>query len=818
VIGEALRDLRLAVRRIAARPGFSLLVVATLGLGIGAGTAVFSLVDTLLLSPLPFPDSGRLVRLRDAVVRPGQRPWLYNTCPRSYFAMKEQVDAFASITAQEYHEFNLTGIGEPRRIVGIGVSGDWIRTLGAVPVLGRGFSPEEHAQGRESRVVLIGYGMWQRLFGSDPGVLQRRIILEGESYRVIGVMPRFINYPYGAQVWMPQHFDRDSGAFGPNVNARLRPGVSLEEAQAELDVLSARLRNTYPDTHGAIRLTAVSLRNDLVGNQPRIGWLLLVATGFLLLLTCVNLAGLFLVQSAGRTREFAIRAALGSGRRRQVVQVLVESLVLGTLGGLLGIGLGLLAMDGVRAFSLPADSSLGPFFQHLVLDRRVLAFAAGLTLLTSMAFGVGPALAAARPDLHGLLKESARSGRRRNRRVLSALTVLEVALSVVLLAGTALLVQNLRRLEAQDPGYDPGNRLVAKLNLSEGAYADPEARSRYLDRVLARLAAVPGVRAAGVTQHLPLQDGSSTRTLSVENGPVSTGDVRLLANFRTVSAGYFRAMGIPLLAGRGFDPRGEPEGTTPVVVSRGFAGRYWPGRDPLGRRIKFGPEDADIPWFTVIGMVGDVDARYEIRETVYLPYERAPATALNLVVATGGILPEHPRLLREAVWEIDPDQPVQDITPMARLVSESRSQQRLASVVLGFFSAFGVLLAFLGIFGVVSFSVQERTHELGIRMALGAPPSGVIRSVLAEGAVRAGAGLVLGLALALPAIRAMGDHFSGASRWVPVDVRLLSGARSLDPAIYLVILALLFATFLLACYVPGRRAAAIDPMVALGRE
>lgn len=817
-MGSFLRDIGYALRQLRRGPGFALIVVITLGLGIGAATSIFSLINTLLFRPLPFEDAERLVRMRDAVARPGADPWLYNTSPRSYFAMKEWDGAFENVTAQRFMILNLTGTDEPARLTGIGVAEDWLATLKVEPALGRGFTSEEERLGAEARVALIGHGLWTRRFGTDPSAVGRTVNLNGRPYTIVGVMPPLFNYPYGSEIWVPESFDRNSGVFGPNVVGRLKPGIDLEEAQSRLDALSARLREEHPDTHSSITLKAVPIRENLVGNHPRLGVVLLGAVGFLLIIACVNVANLLLVRSSSRRTEFALRAALGAARSRQVRQVLTEGLVLALLGAGLGLLLTMGIADLLTSLSLAEDESLGRFFQDVRVDGRVLGFALAVAAVTTLLFALVPALQASRPDLQSTLKEGGRSGRNSRSVLMRTLVTTEVAIALVLLTGAGLMVHNLTVLQRQDPGYNPENRLALELSLPAHRYAEADARVRFVERLGEGLEAVPGVLSAALTTHLPLSDGSNTRAVSIQGGMASEPGRQQLANYRIVTPDYFPTMGIPVLAGRGFE-EDELRSDRPVaVVGQRFARRYWPDRDAVGQRMKFGNLDSDSPWYTVVGIVGNVDELYEVEETVYIPYGIAPSPNLDLVVHTASDPAAFAGVVRDAIWAIDRQQPVEGLTTLAEMVSESMAQERMSALIMQAFAGFALILATLGLYGVTSYAVSQRVHEFGIRKALGGTSSRIVRRVLGQGVGLALLGILIGTPLALVGADLMVDVLAGSNLDVPVRVRLLQEGTALPAVVHLGLALLLAAVTVLACYVPARRATRIDPAIALRGE
>lgn len=812
--GAALRDLRLALRSLRRRPMLPVVVVLTLALGIGANTAVYSLVDTLAFRPLPFHDGDRLVRMRDATVRPDGEPWLYNTSARSYDVLRES-GVFASITAQRYRLLHLTGAGEePVSVVGIGVSRDWVETLGVAPVLGRDFTPEEESAGRHARVVLLGHALWQRRYGGDASAVGSTVTLDGEPFTVVGVMPPRFNYPYGSELWIPDDFDPSDASSGPNVAARLLPGEDLASTQRALDVVSERAAAAYPDTHRAIRFVAVPQRVDLLGNQPRFGWVLLAAVGFLLLIACANMANLLLARAVSTRRERAVHTALGASRGDHARRLLLENLTMALVGGALGVGIASLLLHPMAALSIPASSSLGAFFTDLRLDGRVLGFALAATGITSLLFGVAPALHMLRTDPMSALRDGGRSGdgAGATRR---ALVAAEVALSVVLLAGATLLVRDYARLQATDPGYATQDRIVASLTFPDAGARDPQTTYRFMEEVAARVAAQPGV--AGVTwvNHLPVTDGSVTRAITAEGGPASERNELVLANLRGIGPGYFTTMGMRLLRGRA-PTEAEIGDRDPVVVISGAAAEhYWPGEDPIGRRVRFGLETASSQWLRVVGVVAQAREEWELADTWYVPATMSAPERLYMVVHTDGPVAGVARAIRPAVWAVDPDQPTERVVAFGDLVGETYTSERMGPLVVGSFAGVGLLLAVLGIYGVVSYTVRRSTRELGIRMALGAGAAGVRAMVLRRAAKLVGTGLVVGVVGAATVTRGLASFLTGRGR---AAVHTLAEGGRLGPADYVLVVVILGGVALLACWLPARRAARLEPATVLREE
>ncbi|MCZ6917876.1 MAG: ABC transporter permease, partial [Gemmatimonadetes bacterium] len=812
-------DVRYAFRSLRRGPGFTSLVVLTLGLGIGANTAIFSLVNTLVFRPLPFRAPDQLVRMRDAVARPGAEPWLYNTSARSFVIMHEQATVLDGIVAQRHRVVNITGRGDPLRITGIGVSADWASVLGVAPVMGRAFSPEEDRLGRDARVVVIGHGLWQRLFGAHPSAVGQSLNLDGLPYVIIGVMPPRFNYPYGAELWIPGTFELVDPSFGPQVTARVRDGLLLTTVQEELNELSRRVAETYPETHGSVTFTAVPLRDDLVDNHPRLGWILLGAVSFLLLISCANVASLLLVRSLRRRKEFATRAVLGASRGRLVRQLAAESVLLTTLATGLGVVLTFTFTDALALLSVSATSSLGGFFQDVRVDGRVLTFSLVVGLVTALLFGLMPTVRASQIDLHDALRAGGRSITRAGQRAIDALVVAEVALALILLNGAGLMVQSFDALQQRTLGYEPANRLVLSVALPPYKYSDIRDRIQFVERVIERVEAVPGVVSAGVTQHLPLSLGSETQRFSVEGGPASEPGSQLLTNLRIVSPDYHTAMAIPLVRGRLFsDDEGRGRAPPVVIVNEPMATRFWGDADPIGKRVKFGDLESRSAWRTIIGVVGDVDERFEVAETWYLPYGHAPVGDFELVVQTASDPTALSDPIRAAVWEIDPDLPVDDVRPMMQLVNDSRSEDRLGTYLMGALAVFAVFITGLGIYAVISFAVAQQTHDIGVRVALGSGRPQILRLILLRGAALLGLGVLVGVPGAVLLTRVVSSVLASGSANVPIELSMISEVSYLHPTTYAWIASLLAIITLAACLAPARRATRLDPMQVLRHE
>ncbi|HUF34462.1 MAG TPA: ABC transporter permease [Gemmatimonadales bacterium] len=810
-----LQDLRYSARRLAASPAFSAIVVLTLGLGIGANTAIFSAVNAILLRPLPYHEPARLLTvehlypsldLEAPVSPPGFRDYAART------------RAFESMAVETGWAANLTGVGEPVRLQGARVSGRFFATLRVPAVAGRTIQPDEDAAGRE-HVVVLSYGLWHRLFGGERGVVGRRLSLNGESYEVVGVMPREFRdfFNRNVEIWTPLVFqpdqltDRNRTHEFLNLTARLRDGATLADAQTELRALAGQLRQDHPSSYADDwSLGATPLAARATGNIRPALLILLGAVGFVLLIACANVANLLLSRAAARGREIAIRSALGASRERLVRQLLTESALLALAGGLVGL---LLAFWGVRALVAINAGNL-PRTEEIRVDTAVVLFTLGVSLLAGFLFGLAPALHAARPDLQGTLKEGGRgaAGERGSRSVRRTLVVAQTALALTLLTGAGLLIKSFARLQGVDPGFTAGHLLTFTLALPEAGYAADGRQVGFYDRALTALREVPGVQAAGATSVLPFGGTWSTSSVEIEglqvpeNQPGPWGDVRI------VSTGFLETLRVPLLRGRLLGEQDRDGAPRVAVIDEEFVRRYWPGENPIGKRFAFGPppdatDSAARAWIEVVGVVGHtkhegLDA--EDRLQMYLPYGQVPQRAMAVAVRTAGDPERSLNQLREAVRAVDPDLPISNVRTMDELVEQSVGQRRLSMMLLSLFSGIALLLASIGIYGVMSYSVSQRSRELGVRIALGAGRTDVLRLVLRQGMSLALAGIAIGVGAALVLTR--------------VIVSQLFGVRATDPLTFLAVALLLGATALAANLVPAVRAMRVDPAVVLRDE
>jgi len=804
------QDVRYGLRSLAKNPGFTAVAVLALALGIGANSAIFSVVNAILLRPLPYKDPDRLVMVwedRSKNGYPRDTPAAGN-----FHDWREQNQVFEGMAAVANQSFNLTGSGEPERVDGRRVSANLFQLLGVEPLHGRRFLPEEDQPGA-GRVVVLSHGLWQRRFGSDPQVLGSQLTLDGESHTVVGVMPADFRFPSPEdQMWVPIAFNSQEaanrGRHFLQVYARLKPGVGLEQARAEMDTIAARLQQQYPNSNTNVGAAVVPLHEQLVGDIRPALLLLLGAVGFVLLVACANVANLLLARAAARQKEIALRLALGASRARLLRQFLTESLLLALLGGASGLLLALWGVNLLRSF-IPESVSQA---STVSVDSSVLAFTLLVSVLTGLVFGLAPASQTSGFNLNETLKEGGRDSAagRRGGRVRSLLVVAEVAVSLVLLIGAGLLINSFLRLRGVDPGFRTDNLLTMKVVLPKTKYPDHARRSAFYTELLGRVAALPGVNSAAVTTNLPLTFKGNSMGVSIEGRPDPGPGQRPSVVTRVVSPDYFRTMGIGLLQGRQFGRDDRADTTSVAVVSETLARRFWPGEDPLGKRLTPGPATSTNPddWITVVGVARDV-RQFELdadpKPQMYLSYEQAgffePG---DLVVSTAVDPLGLAGAVRQAVWQVDRDQPVSDVRTMSDILSASLARQRFSTLLLALFAAVALALAAVGVYGVMSYTVARRTHEIGIRMALGARQRDVLRLAVGQALRLVAAGVAVGLAGALLLTRVMASQLYGVS--------------ATDPVTLVTITLVLVCVALLASYVPARRAARVDPLIALRYE
>jgi predicted permease len=799
------QDLRYSVRMLLKKPSFTAIAVLALAIGIGANSAIFSVVNAILLRPLPYRNFQRISMIWMDNPKLGvTEDW--HSYP-NYIDYKEQNQTFEDMAAFNDRIFNLTGAGDPVRVVGVWASASLFSVLGVEPTLGRSFTEGEEEPGKDL-VVVLSNGLWQRRFGGDPGIVGQAINMNGANRIVIGVMPANFAFPEKrTEVWIPLALTPQRKQARTLISfkavGRLKPGVSMAQAQADLGPIAKRIDDQYFQSEYGINLVKLS---DQETHKVRPALLILLgAVAFVLLIACANVANLLLARAAIREKEIAIRLALGAGRSRIVRQLLTESAVLGIVGGAVGLLLAVWGLDALLALS-PADV---PRLDQTGIDIRVLAFTLAVSLLTGLIFGLVPAFQASNADLNDALKEGGRgtTGGMRGIRIRNLLVVSEIALSLVLLVGSGLLIRSFIRLQQFELGFNPEHLLTMRIQLPGSKYREPNQIAGFYKQLLERMEAIPGVQSAGAISSIFLTDTPQSTSFTIEGRPAFTGMESIEVPFDSVSTDYFRVMGIPLLAGREFDEH-DAIGTTPVaIINQTFARRFFPGEDPVGKRYVYGGPSPENKWITIVGVVADMRRTgfdRPVRPETFLPQFQNPANALTIVARTSGDPASLAGALRDEVWAIDKDQSVFDIKTMRQTLSEMLSQRRFNTLLFGIFAAVALILAAVGIYGVMSYAVAERTHEIGLRMALGAQTSDVLNLIVRQGMRLAIIGLAAGLAASFALTRVMST--------------LLYGVSATDPLTFILIPVVLAGVALAACFVPARRAMRVDPMVALRYE
>jgi putative ABC transport system permease protein len=806
-----LRDIKYSIRRLQKSPAFTAITVITLALGIGANTAIFSVVNTILLRPLPYREPERLVTIDHFY--PSLNDMRAPVSARGFRDYRDKTQSFEAVAVETGWGVNLTGTGDPERIPGVKVSGDWFRALGISPARGRALQRDDDEPGRE-HVVVISDGLWRRLYGSDANVVGKSMLLNDETYQIVGVMPPDFRsfFSRRADIFAPLALTQQQLTAGYtneylNLTARLKRGVSRERAGAEMKTFAENLKKENPNNFAPTwTLTVRSLNEVATGTIKPVLLVLLGAVGFVLLIACANVANLLLARAAVRIKEIAIRSALGADRLALVRQLLTESVILALTGGVLGLGLARWSVKSLVALNpnLPRGSEVG-------IDGTVMAFTLGISVFTGLLFGLAPALQTSRTNLQETLKEGGRSGSAdfAGRNVRRGLVVAEVALALTLLIGAGLLIKSVARLQSVDPGFDSRNLLAFNLSLPQAKYRSDTLQIQFADQMLARLNALPGVKSAATTSVLPFNGGWSTSSFQIEGLVVPPGQNGPWGDIRIVSTKFFETMRIPLVRGRIFTEQ-DAAGSPPVVViDQEFAKKYFANKEPIGKRITFGPRrgSTDTTWITIVGVVGHaahegLDAEKRIQ--YYFPYRQQGGRFITVAVRSAGNPMSVMAPVREAVHSVDRDQPLSGIATMETLITQSMGQRKLSMILIGVFSGIALLLASIGIYGVMSYAVTQRTRELGIRMALGAARGRVLALVVSQGMALAMTGVVLGLAGAY-----------GVTRFLASQ---LYSVKPTDPATFALVTAALAGTALAATLVPALRATRVDPVVALRDE
>jgi putative ABC transport system permease protein len=802
-------DLRIAFRTLRKTPSFTLTAVLALAAGIGANAAIFSMVDALMLRPLQMRDSARVVEVWE------EASWMgfpQNTpAPANMVDWKQRNRVFTDMAATRGDLRAITGDGQPQRVEVTLITANLLPLLGVEPILGRSFSLQEDQAGGP-KVVLLSHRLWMERYGGEKSVIGRDMMLDGVKFHVIGVMPRAFVFPSRSDVWLPMAFSPADWARRRthllHVFARLRPGVSIADAQRDMSTIAARLRAEHPDTNDRVGASVVGIREQFLGKLDLATRVLAGGVLIVLLICCVNIAGLLLARAAGKRREIAVRAALGAGRWALIRQSLVESLIIAAAGAGLGV---LLAAYGMRPLSMLIPEALAGWAQPAI-DARLLLFASAAAILSAVVFGALPAANMARADLALVLNEGGRAAIGGGKGLRGWLVTGEVALAVVLCTAAGLMVKTVWGLAHADLGFEPAHVMTLRTSLpgsSASRYRTYESRAAYYRDVLRRVEAIPRVTAAGYTTFLPLTNRGGTSGFLIEDAPPPPPGQDPDANHRVVSAGYFRAVGMRLIAGRYFDDRDTPNSQPVAIVNEASAREFWPGRNPIGHRFRL--DDEKQPWLTVVGIVADVKQMgVDIagRAENYYPVTQ-PFAAVgyfnprDLAVRVKGDPLDYATALRQAVWSVDPNQPIADLRPLSDLVAKELSVQRAQLWMLGAFAGLALLLAAIGLYGLLAHLVAQRTRDIGIRMALGASRGQVLRWILRQGLEPVAAGLASGTVGALLLTQSMR--------------KLLYDVSPADPATLVLVALALLLVAAVACYGPARRAATIDPMQALAR-
>lgn len=805
---SVVNDLKFASRSFFKRPGFVVVAVLTLALGIGGSTAIFTVVNAALLRGLPYKSPDRLYHL-------------WEKTPKEEFSKREfsypdyqdyqQNNVFEGVAAYTGGAVLLSGNGEPESVGGPRVSANFFSVLGVDPIVGRTFQPGEDQQGGP-KITVLTYGLWQRKFGGNPNVVGQALTINGESYTIIGVLPQSFQFALRrADLFTPYQPTQNQLTrrflHGTNLIGRLKPGVDAAQAQSELGVIASRIEKDFNDSHAGTTMRIVPLQEEVIGNVRPILLVLLAAVGFVLLIACANVASLLLTRSLARQKEVAIRAALGASRWRVVRQFLTESIVLSLLGGAAGL---LIAYWGVPALvsALPQSQlNAMPFLATLSLDARILTFSFALSLLTGVVFGLAPALQSTRLDLNEVLKEGGRnSAAGASHRLRSVMVVTEIALAVVLLVGAGLMMKSLLRLLQTNVGFRTENLLTMTVVLPAKKFTEPNQMINAFQQLQERTQSLPGVSGAGTVDILPLNGGNTTR-FYVDGDPVPAPGKEIESNIRTVSDSYFKTLGVPMIAGRMFDERDAPDRPGVVIIGKTIADRLFAGRDPIGRKIRY-PSIQSEP-DTIVGVVGDVKITgldEAIRPVLYYPFRQSAAPFANLVVRTDADPIALTASVRDEIRNLEPDTAILNVNSMDQMIAQTPASfmRRFPALLISIFAIVALLLASIGIYGVVSYSVSQQTHYIGVRMALGASPSDILRMVLKQGLVLALAGVAIGIGAAFGLMRLLRT--------------LLFEVSTNDVTTFALVASVLFVVALLACYLPARRATKVDPLTALRYE
>jgi putative ABC transport system permease protein len=815
---DALIDFRFGLRMLIKGRGTTVVALLALMIGIGASTAIFSVIDSIMFRPLPYKDPGRLAmvwQINPEIKLPFDR---FPVEVAKFLDWQNQSTSFEKMAAFSSNSFNLEQRGDPEKLGGAVVSGDFFAVLGVNPILGRTFTAEEDQPGHNLEVV-IGYGLWQRRFNRDREIIGQSLKLNGQGYTVIGVMPAGFSFPRGAEmpayfqlpsqseVWSPLAADaKKISQRGNNVNngvvARLKPGITLQQAHVEMNTIAGRLAQQYPATDAGFGVLLVPLRDQIMGSLRLALFVLMGAVGFVLLIACANVANLLLAKGAAREKELAIRSALGARRWRIIRQLMTESVVLSLTGGVLGLALAFIGVG----FLIDVTPDNIPGIKDVAIDFRVLGFTLLVSILTGIIFGTAPALQSSKADINEPLKEGGRGSTAGRHVTRDLLVISEVALALVLLVGAGLMIRSFLSIENVDPGLNPRGVLTMQISLPGTRYPQEIQRAKFEDDLVSRVRSLPGVQSASVTTLIPLTGAEEIDGFTIEGRPAPQSlDESPLADYARVSPDYFKAMGIALLAGRQFTEADSRTAPDVVIVNLAFVRRFFPDEDPIGKRITNNPGS----WITIVGIVGDVRHSaldVDPKPEWYRPFVQATNADFGIVVkAAPSVDPKSlTESVRSSVWSIDPDLPVFAVQTMDQILSVSVSQRRFNMLLLAIFAVSALMLAAVGIYGIMSYGVTQRTHEIGIRMALGARAVDVLAMIVGQGMRLAIIGLAIGMAGSFALTRVMSS--------------LLFGITARDPVTFAAVPLVLGAVALVACYLPANKATKVDSMVALRYE
>jgi putative ABC transport system permease protein len=802
-----LNDIRYAIRNLLKRPAFTIIATVTLALGIGANSAIFSAVYSLLLKPLPFPEIDRVITIWD---KAPSRGYTHNeVAMANYLDWRAQNHSFDQLSLYRWWSVNLTGNDTPERIQGFQVTANFIDVTGIKPIMGRAFTEEENQPGKGA-VAIIANSLWQRRFGGDPNIIGKTITVNRIPVTIVGVMPNTLSYPVPGEIYAPltitPELANNRQSHDSYVIGRLKRGVSVQSAQADIDNITARLQEQYPETNTGVGATVFPIVADTVRKYDTGVWVAMAAVAFVLLIACANVANLMLARASGRQREIALRAALGATRWRIVRQLLTESVIVALLGGLLGVLVAVWGVDALRAAN-PGDAArFAPGWNQLGINVPVLVFTIALSVFSGLVFGLAPALEVSKPNLNESLKEGSRQSSGRSHGLRSSLVVFEIALSLVLLVCAGLFFRSFLTLFKTDPGFDPDHVLTMNLILPRAKYKEEALGAAFYRDLVQRVKATPGVEAAAAVNFLPLGGSNASDDYLVEGEPQPAPGHENEGRYRVCTADYFSTMRIPIVKGRAFTEQDKAGATPVVIVNETLARKHWPGQDPIGKRIRFDYPIDKAPWMEIVGVSKDVrhELTLEVTPEFYLPHPQDSWNSMVLVARTTVDPASLAGAIRQDVWAIDKDQPVFDVRTMEEVRSLSVGLQTFSSLMIGIFAGIALLLASIGIYGVMAFVVTQRTQEIGIRMALGARGVDVLRLVLANGMKLALIGSFIGLAVAWAVTRFF--------------AKLLVGVKPTDLLTFTVVSACLLAAAFLACYLPARRATKVDPLEALRYE